>query len=83
MALILPPRPTDTKSSRKRPFEQVMLSTYFPPHERIHPPMGMVALNLEGAQEIIHRWSPLTRRIPFNQEEPPVVHMRDLYPNYF
>ena len=37
----------------------------------------MVSLDVEGAQEIIHRWS------PFNQTEPPVTHMRDLYPNYF
>ena len=54
-----------------------MLSTYVPSHERIHPSMGMVAPNLEGAREIIHRWS------PFNQAERPVVHMHDLYPNYF
>ena len=37
----------------------------------------MVALDLEGAQEIIYCWS------PFNQAEPPIVHMRDLYLNYF
>ena len=39
--------------------------------------MGMVAPDLEGAREIIHRWS------PFNQVESLVAHMRDLYPNYF
>ena len=50
---------------------------YVPPHERIAPLAGMVASDLEGAQEIIQRWS------PFNQEESPVTHMRDLYPNYF
>ena len=36
----------------------------------------MVAPDLEGALEIIHRWS------PFNQAESPVAHIRDLYPNY-
>ena len=49
---------------------------YVPPHERIHPPTGLVASNLEGAREIIHHWS------PFNQAEPLVAHMRDLYPSY-
>ena len=37
----------------------------------------MVALDPEGAREIIHYWS------PFNQAESPVAHMCDLYPNYF
>ena len=36
----------------------------------------MVAPDLEGAREIIPRWS------PFNQAEPPIVHIHDLYPNY-
>ena len=71
------PRPADTESSRKRPPDRVLLSTYVPPQERIHPPTGMVALDPEGAREIIHRWS------PFNRAESPVAHMRDLYPNYF
>ena len=75
-APILPPRSTDTEFSRKRSPDLVLLSTYVPPQERIHPPTGTVALDLQGAREILHRWS------PFNQAEPPVVHMRDLYPNY-
>ena len=37
----------------------------------------MVAPDLEGAQEIIHCWS------PFNQVEPLAAHMQHLYPNYF
>ena len=37
----------------------------------------MVAPDLEGTREIIQRWS------LFNQAEPPVVNMRDPYPNYF
>ena len=76
-ALILSPKPTDTESSRKRPPDQVLLSTYVPLQERIHPLVGMVALDLESAREIIPCWS------PFNHEEPPVSHMHDLYPNYF
>ena len=53
------------------------MSTYVSPHEKIHPPAGMVTPDLEGAREIIHHWS------PFNQAGPSIVHMRDLYPNYF
>ena len=53
------------------------MRTNVPLQKRIHPPAGMVAPDLEGAREIIHRWS------PFNQAEPPIMHMRDLYPNYF
>ena len=57
-ASMLLPRPTDTESRRKRPPDRVLLSTYVPPQERIHPLMGMVAPDPEGAQEIIHLWSP-------------------------
>ena len=39
--------------------------------------MGVVAPNPEGAQEIIHCWS------PFNQAESLDAHICDLYPNYF
>ena len=74
---VLHPRLADTESSRKKPPDRVLLSTYVPPQEKIHPPTGMVAPDSEGAREIIHRWS------PFNQAEPSVAHMRDLYPNYF
>ena len=76
-APILPPKLVDTEFNRKRPPNQVLLSTYVPLHERVHPPTDMVAPDLEGPREIIYRWS------PFNQVEPPVVHMCDLYSNYF
>ena len=46
-ASMLHPRPEDIEPSRKRLPDRVLLSTYVPPHERIHPP--------EGAREIIHR----------------------------
>ena len=71
------PRSANTVPNRRRLPDQVLLSTYVPLHVRIHPPMGLVAHNLEGSWEIIHRW------IPFNQAERLVVPMRDLYPNYF
>ena len=74
---VLPLKPVDTKPSRKRLPDQLLRSTYVPPQERIHPPTGMVASDLKGVLEIIHRWS------PFNQAESSVVHIRDLYPNYF
>ena len=54
VAPMLQIRPEDTEPSRKRLPDMVLLSTYVPPHERIHPPMGMVAPDLEGAREIIH-----------------------------
>ena len=76
-APIPPLKPTNTVFSRRRTPEHMLLSTYVPPHERIHPPASMVAPDLESVREIIHRWS------PFNQAEPPVAHMCDLYPNYF
>ena len=74
----LPPlRYANTEPSRRRLPDQLLLSTYLPPYEKIHLPASIVAPNLEGAWEIIHRWS------LFNQEDPPVAHMCNLYPNYF
>ena len=76
-APVLPPKPASTELNKKWLPDRVLLSTYVPPLERIHPSMGMVAPNPEGVLEIVHRWS------PFNQVESPVVHMHELYPNYF
>ena len=42
-ASMLRPKPTDTEPSKKRQPDLVMLSTYVPPQERIHPLMGMAA----------------------------------------
>ena len=67
----------NTELSRKGLVDQVLLSTYVSPQERIHPQTGIVSPDPGDAWEIIHRWS------PFNQVESPVAHMRDLYPNYF
>ena len=52
------PKPISTVPGRRRSPDQVLLSTYLPPHERIAPPAGMVALDLQGAWEIFYRWSP-------------------------
>ena len=49
IAPLPPPSPVDTVSTRRNPLDQVLLSTYIPPYERIHPPAGMVVLDLEGA----------------------------------
>ena len=54
-----PPKLIDIVSSKRRPLNQMLLSTYIPSYERIHPSAGMVAPDLEGAQKIIHRWSAL------------------------
>ena len=57
--VLLPsPKPENTVLNRRRPPDHLLLSTYVPPYERIHPSVGMVAPNLEGAQKIIHCWSP-------------------------
>ena len=54
-ALLPQPKPRNTVLSRRRPHDQVLLSMYVPPHERIALLTGMVAPDLEGAREIIHR----------------------------
>ena len=61
-ASILSSKPTDTAFSKRRTLEQVLLSTYVPSHERVYPSTGMVAPDLEGAQEFIHHWSPFSSR---------------------
>ena len=76
-ALVPPPRPTGIGPSKKQLPDQVLLSTYVPLLERVHPLTGMVAPDLEGVLEIVHHWS------PFNQAESSVAHMCDLYQNYF
>ena len=50
-----PPKPASTVPSKRRSLDQVLLSTYVSPHERIAPPVGMIAPDLHGALEIIHR----------------------------
>ena len=49
------PRPANIKPSRKRLPDRVLMCTYVSPQERVYPPKGMVALDPQGAQEIIHR----------------------------
>ena len=76
-ALMISPMVADTEPSRKRLPDRVLLSTYVPPQERIHPPTSIITPDPESAREIIHHWS------PFNQAQSPIAHMRDLYPNHF
>ena len=46
VASLPPPKPEDPAPSGRRPPDQVLLSTYVPPHERIHPLTGMIAPDL-------------------------------------
>ena len=74
----VPPfKPTDAGSIKKRMPNRFLVSTYVPPLERVHPSTDMAAPDLKDVLKIICRWSPLS------QEESPVTHMHDLYPNYF
>ena len=77
IALAPPPKPTIARPSKKRLPDWVLVSTYVPPLERVHPSTDMVAPDLKDVLKIIHHWSPL------NQEESSVTRMHDLYPNYF
>ena len=76
-ALMPLPKPTGARPNKKGLPDRVLLSTYVPLLERIHPSMGMVAPNPEGVLEIVHRWN------PFNQAESPMAHMLNLYSNCF
>ena len=53
-ALMLLHMLADTEPSKKRMFNLLLLSTYVPSQEKIHPSTSMVALDPEGALEIIH-----------------------------
>ena len=70
-------KPTRAGPSKKWLPDRVLLRTYVPPLERVHPSTNMVALNLEDVLKIVRRWSPL------NQKESQVTRMHNLYPNYF
>ena len=53
-ALVPPPKPTGTGPSNKQLPDRVLLSTYVPPLERVHPSMGMVPSDPKGVLEIVH-----------------------------
>ena len=72
-----PPDPTSTGPRQKRLLDQVVVSTYVSPLERVPPLTNTAASDLENVLKIVRRWSPL------NQEKPPVMRMHDLYSNYF
>ena len=61
---------------RLRMPNRLLLSSYVPPQEWVPLSVDTMALGLEGAQEIIDRWS------PFNRRESSVAHMHDLYPTF-
>ena len=58
---------------RPRMLDPLLLSSYVPPQEWFPPSASIMAPNLEGAWEIIDRWS------SFNKRESSVTQMRDLY----
>ena len=58
---MFPSRLADTEPSSKKMSDRLLLSMYVPPHERIHPPMGMVATDLEGALESSTVGTPSTK----------------------
>ena len=72
-----PPKSTGVGLSKKQMLVWVVVSTYVPSLERVTPLMDTVAPDIEDMLKLTRLWS------PFNQEDSPVVHMRDLYPNYF
>ena len=49
-----PPKPTGAGPSKKRLLDLVLVSTYVPPLERVHPSMDMVTPDLEDVLKIIH-----------------------------
>ena len=59
---------------RLRMPDQLLLSSYVPPQEWVHPLADIVAFSLEGTREIINCWS------LFNKRESSVKNMRDVYP---
>ena len=71
------PKSTDAGLRKKRLPDQVLVSMYVWPLERVHHSTDVVVPDLEDVLKIAHRWNPL------NQEETLVTHMRDLYLNYF
>ena len=54
-----PPKSTGVGPSKKQLPGQVLVSTYVPPLERVHPSTDMVVSDLKAMLEIVHHWSPL------------------------
>ena len=66
------PKPISARPSKKRLPDWVLVSTYVPLMERVHPSTYMMASDLEEVLKIVRRWSLL------NQEESLVTRMHDL-----
>ena len=60
---------------RLRMLDQLLLSLYIPLLEWVCPSTDIMDPGLEGAREIIGRWS------PFKKRDSSVRHMHDLYPH--
>ena len=52
------PRSIGAGPSKKRFLDQVIVSTYVPPLERVHPSLDMEASDLEDMLRITCRWNP-------------------------
>ena len=53
------PKPTGASPSKKRLPDQVLVSMYVPPLEKVHSLTDMVAPDLEDMLKIVHHWNPL------------------------
>ena len=58
-ALAPSPKSIDAGPSKKRLPDQVLVSMYVSPLERVHPLTNMAVLDLEDVLKIVHRWNPL------------------------
>ena len=71
-----PPKPTSAGPRKKRLPDRLLVSTYVPPLERVHPSMNMVALDLEDVLKIMLRISgyvyarPLSKLLPNTYDGP-------------
>ena len=72
-----PPKLIGTEPRKKQLLDWVLVSTYVSPLEQVYLSTDMVAPYVKDVLKIV-RYG-----IPLNQEESSVMHMRDLYPNYF
>ena len=54
-ALASPPKSSDAGPNKKRLPDEVLISTYVSPLERVHPSTDVVVPILEDVLEIVHR----------------------------
>ena len=68
---------TGARPCKKLLPDQVLVTTYVPPLERVHSLTVREVPDLEDVLKVIYRWN------PFNQEESSITRMHDLYPTYY